>query len=223
MTAEEVIEDYYIAIGGYDKLKSIQTLIKKGNYIEPAYNLVLEAKQLRMRPHFRKVGNLDKVGFEEGFNGTAWEYHKGKGFILSEGEAKEAIVVASNFDFPFVDAEKNGYQLKLNGSKTIYGIDCYDIEVNMPFENTTYTTNFYFSKQTGLMLGQRKAMPIHARGDDVDLLVSYSDYKAVDGVLYPFSQIERNERTGKFLNATLWNEFIPNKNVTVSDFNPPSK
>ncbi len=221
ITSNSIIQEYYRAIGGYNKLKNTNKLVKKGHYIEPAYNLVIYAQQLRMRPNFRKVGNLEAVGFEEDFNGSAWEYHEAKGLIISEGEAKEAIIVASDFDFPFIDAEEKGYQLKFNGSKTINGLESYDIEVTIPFENSKYITNFYFDKKSGLLNAQRKVMPIHAKGNDVDFLVSYSDYKRVNGVLYPFTQIERNENTGQFLNATILNELNPNANLLKDDFNPP--
>lgn len=220
--AESIVENYFDAIGGYEKLKNIKSLIKKGHYIEPAYNIVIPAQQLKMRPNFRKIGDLETVGFEEGFNGSAWEYHKGKGLIISKGEAKEAIVVASDFDFPFMDAKEKGYTLKLNGQKKINGQQTYDLELVMPFENSEYITNYYFSTSTGLLIGQRKVMPIHAKGSDVDIIVLYSDYRDVNGVLYPFSQMERNEKTGKFLNATIWSEFVPNTNITKADFNPPN-
>ncbi|MEO0573628.1 MAG: hypothetical protein AAF039_18140 [Bacteroidota bacterium] len=222
MTTDKIVGNYLTAIGGYENLQKVNSLVKNGNYIEPAYNLVLDAQQLRMRPNYRKVGNLERVDFEEGFDGTAWEYHRDKGLIISEGEAKEAIVVASDFDFPFIDAEKKGYQIKLIGTKEIGGLQAYDISVTMPFENTEYVTNFYFDTNSHLMIAQRKVMPIHAKGEDVDFIVLYSDYKAVNGVLYPFTQIERNEKTGQFLNATIWSEMIPNTNLTLQNFNPPS-
>ncbi len=117
ISAVSIVNNYIEEIGGYEKLNSINTLIKKGHYIEPAYNIVIPAQQLKMRPNFRKIGDLETVGFEEGFNGSAWEFHKEKGLIVSEGEAEEAIIVASDFDFPFIDAEDKGYSLKLNGYK----------------------------------------------------------------------------------------------------------
>ena len=80
------------ATGGYYNLKNIETLTKKGHYNEPAYNIIISAKVQKRRPNFRVIGDVDEVGFEEGFYGQAWEYHKGKGLILSEGEAKEAIL-----------------------------------------------------------------------------------------------------------------------------------
>jgi hypothetical protein len=221
ITASQVINGYFEAIGSYENLKKIETILKQGHYIEPAYNIVLNAKIQKRRPNFRIIGDIESSGFEEGYNGTAWEYHKNKGLILSEGEAKEVIIVSSEFDYPFVDAEEKGHKVSYKGIKYIGAIKTYDIEVTMDIMNAEYITNFYFDIHSYLLIGQRKIMPIHAVGEDVEMIVSYSDYRNISGVLFPFSQIERNEKTGKFLNATVWNEIIINKNIPLSTFDPP--
>lgn len=98
----------------------------------------------------------------------------------------------------------------------------HDIQVNIHVMQSEYITNFYFDKHSYLLVGQRKIMPIHATGDDVEIIVSYSDYRKIGGLLYPFSQIERNVKTGEFLNATIWSKIEPNVNIPLSTFDPPS-
>ena len=61
---ETIINNYYKSVGGYESIKSIKTLIKKGHYIEPKYNLLLNADLTKKRPNFRVVGDLDTVGFK---------------------------------------------------------------------------------------------------------------------------------------------------------------
>lgn len=87
--------------------------------------------------------------------------------------------------------------------------------------DSDYITNFYFDANSSLLVGQRKVMPIHAAGDDVDIIVHYSDYRTVNGVLFPFSQIERNEKTGRFLNASIWSELVANIDIPKDAFDPP--
>lgn len=115
LTYNFIINKYCESVGGYEQLKQIETLKKLGHYIEPAYNILVSAKIQKKRPNYRLVGDIDVVGFEEGYNGQAWEYHKGKGLIISEGESKEVILVSSEFDHPFIDAEEKGHKIKYNG------------------------------------------------------------------------------------------------------------
>lgn len=223
VTVSKVINGYFEAIGSYENLKKIETIVKQGHYIEPAYNIVLNAKIQKRRPNFRIIGDIEINGFEEGYNGTAWEYHKNKGLTLSEGKAKEVIIVSSEFDYPFVNAEEKGHKVSYKGIKNIGAIKAYNIEVTMDIMNSDYITNFYFDTNSYLLIGQRKIMPIHAVGEDVEIIVRYSDYRKISGILFPFSQIERNEKTGKFLNATIWSEIISDKDIPLSTFDPPTQ
>ena len=217
ITSDQIIKNYYKAVGGYEKIKKIETLIKKWHYVEPAYNIVLNAVMHKKRPNFRVIGASD---FEEGYNGTAWEYHPEKGLILSEGEAKKVILISSDFDYPFIDAEKKGHTLSYKGITSIGGSQTHDVEITINVMNTKYVSNYYFDTKSHLLVGQRKVMPIHAVGPDVDIMVYYSDYRNVEGVLIPFSYIERNKDSGKFLNAAIWSEVIPNKDIPNDKFDP---
>ena len=221
ITEKSIINNYLEAIGGYNNLKRTENIIKNGHYIEPAYNIIINAKVQQKRPNYRVIGQIDISGFEEGFNGKAWEYHRGKGLIFSEGEAKEVILVSSDFDYPFIDAQLKGNKINLKGLEDFDGQRNYNIEVRIPVMGNEYITNFYFDPKSFLLTGQRKVMPIHAVGDDVKIVVKYSDYRSVNGVLFPFSQIERNEESGIFLNATIWSEIITDKEIPLSHFNPP--
>ena len=113
--------------------------------------------------------------------------------------------------------------MNYKGLKKIMGIETHDLEVIIKVMDSEYHANYYFDINSHLLVAQRKVMPIHARGDDVDILVGLSDYKSVDGVLYPFTHIERNEKTGEFLNATIWNGILANKDIPMHTFNPPNE
>ena len=67
ITVDGIIQKYYTAIGGYDKLKRIGTMVKKGSYTEPAYKLVLSAQLRQKRPGYRVVGDV-KLGYAEGIS-----------------------------------------------------------------------------------------------------------------------------------------------------------
>lgn len=218
ITAEKIINKYYKAVGGYDKIKGITTLIRNGHYIEPAYNIIVPAKTEHRRPNFRVIGDVDVVGFEEGYNGKAWEYHKGKGLIWSEGEAEKAIIRGAEFDFSFVDSKEKGYQVSYKGITDMGGLKTYNLEVVL---TDGWLINYYIDINSNLVIGQRKAMPIHAKGNSVEIIQYYSDYRSVNGVLFPFTIIERNTETGKMLNATIFDTIEANVNIPMEHFDPP--
>lgn len=225
MTAEQIVQKYTEAIGGYDQLKSIQTLSKKGFYVEPAYEIVWKARIQRKRPNFRVIGvgpTNDANFITEGFSGVAWEHQQGKEVVYSEGEAKKVILVSNEFDHPFIDARIKGHQLKYKGLKWLGSTKTHDLEVTIDVMNEKYRANFYFDVNSYLLLGKRKTMPIHAVGDEVDIVVYYSDYREVAGVLMPYNYIERNEKTGAFLNANIWEEVVANVDLPDSTFQPPA-
>ncbi|MBO6792416.1 MAG: hypothetical protein JJ895_00805 [Balneolaceae bacterium] len=221
LTPDQLVANYYEAVGGYDAIKAIETLQIRGYYIEPAYDFLIPASILKKRPNYRLIGDIERVGFEEGFNGTAWEYHSDRGLILREGEAKEAILVGAEFDHPFIDAKEKGNELLIIGSRFIGGRNTIELEVTMQVMENPYVASYYFDEDNFLLVAQRKVMPIHAVGPDVEIINLYSDFRPVNGVLFPFASIERNENTFEFLNATIWNEIIANEEIPMETFDPP--
>jgi len=76
--------------------------------------------------------------------------------------------------------------------------------------------NYYFDANNYLVPGQRKAMPIHSNGNELEIIQYYSEYKPVNGVLYPFSIIERKKEDGKILNATIYDTIEANMEINTA-------
>ncbi len=66
-------------------------------------------------------------------------------------------------------------------------------------------------------------MPIHARGKPVTSISLYADYRRVNGVLFPFRQVERDVKTGATMNVLQWNSIEANPGIKESDFHPPCR
>jgi len=222
ITKEIILDNYYKAIGGYDNLKNIKTLKKTGTYIEPKYNLIGFAGVDKKRPNLRVISALGEEGAPtvmEGYNGSVgWEYFKGSDIVFSEGEAKRVILRGAEFDFPFIDADEKGHVLTYQGITNLDGIYVYTLRVK--FEDD-FIDDFYFDTKTFLVLGHRKTQPIHAVGKDYNIVEHYSNFKSVNGVLFPFNFIERDQDTGKFLNAVIIHEISANVDFPSNHFDPP--
>lgn len=221
-THESVLKAYYDAIGGYEAMKSVRTIHRLGHYIEPNYQMVWPAEFKRKRPSWRVIGlgpeTPDQI--REGYDGSPWEHHKGEEVIRSTNESAKAILVAIDFDPLFVDAKEKGHESYYRGLTEIFGRTYHQIEVSLEIMGDTYTTDFYFDPATGLLTMNRKIMPIHARGEDVEIYSHYSDYRMVEDVLHPHTITERRAEDGKFLNAVVWDSIRVNEPMPDELFSP---
>lgn len=198
---DDIIQKYYKAIGGYQQLKSIKTLVQKGTYVEPAYKLILPAITRQRRTGERVIGSL-KLGYAEGLSadGVAWEYSVKKGVTYATGEAKKAIKRGAEFDPSFVDYKTKGHQVTYEGLTTLFTKQAHILKVILKDGWVKY---YYLDAQSGVVIGLKKAAPIHAKGKDVETITHISGYKSVKGVLMPFNFVERRTADGKLFNALL--------------------
>lgn len=216
-TADQVINQYLEARGGYESIKNIQSKIYTGHYIEPGYNLLLEAQIHQKRPYYRLVGDPE-TGFAEGFDGSSWEYFSDRGVIRSEGEAEAATRRGSEFDESLIDYKEKGHDVEFKGIRNLNGEEVYELEL---IYNDGWVKTYFIDTSSNLITAMRKAMPLHARGDDIDYLVTITDYRKVGEVLFPFTHIEREYHTNKMISTTMWDTLILNKEIPDSLFSPP--
>jgi hypothetical protein len=214
--AEELLTRYFESVGGYKNIKAIETKIVDGHYIEPGYNLLLSAHMEYKRPYYRMIGDTAK-GFAEGFDGKSWEYQKAKGFYRSEGEAEKATLRGAEFDESFIDYKDKGYNAEFKGLFEIESQDYYELVLKYPEGDVK---RYFFDTEYYLPRYMSKTMPLHAVGEPIDYLVTITDYRTVGKVLFPFSRIERNIKTGQMVNSTLIDTIILNREIPMVRFSP---
>ena len=219
---DQVIERYYYAIGGYKQLKSIETKIIRGTYLEPAYGLIIDGETISIRGDKRLAkGTGDLIGyFYEGYNGDqVWEYYKGDSIPrIMDGEAEKASRRGAEFDESFVDYQEKGHKVELAGLIELDGHEVYQLNVTL---NDGWEKVYYLDKETFLIRAMKKSMPLHARGDDINFLVFKDQYREIGGVLFPFLTTERNiDDNFKMINVFVVDEVLVNPVVDTVNFNP---
>lgn len=215
----ELLNQVILALGGYDSIKAINTQELYGHYIEPGYNLLVKAKVQKMRPNFRVIGDPKEIGFAEGFDGASWEYFDGQSKRTS-GEAEAATRRGAEFDYPFIDWKEKGHQVLLVGQTEIGSKKLYQLQVTL---SDGWVLQYFIDPVTFLPLYYRKAMPLHAVGENIDYLVSLSDFRKVGGLLIPFTSVERNIKTGAMVNSTIYDSIKVNMPFDLAQFSPPTK
>ena len=224
-SVDQVLAQYYEAVGGYDQLKSVRTRHMRGRYHEGSLDATTEI--FHERPQLRRVSVLTpKWEHIEGFDGQTWEYHRDAGTVTGHlvrdtlgGPAELAQRRGSEFDESFVDYAQRGFAAQLVGRERVRDLDVYRVRI---VRSDGWALEYYFDVHSHLLVALRKAMPLHAQGADVESMTFYSDWRFVSGLLVPFSGEERNVQTGAVLNTLTWDMIEHNVPIRRQDILPPA-
>ena len=148
-----------------------------------------------LRPYYKLVGDPEhrSPDFSEGYDGSAWEFYGDPGVVVRTVGAASAAGVAG----------RPAYRL------LVHMLDGFEQEERI--DATTW-----------LMVAERHAAPIHAFGASVTSEERIGDYRAVDGVLFPYSHREVERATGRVLNELPWTSITVNHTLDPAAFSPPS-
>ena len=222
-TTDAIIARYYSGIGGRDSLLADTTIRMAGSYQEGDFKAT-GTMVWRRFPLARRVAVTGPDGFPyiEIFDSKhTWEFSERfhKPAQLDTGAAERAGRRGAEFDESFVDFASKGNRVESRGRTTLDGHDVYQLHVTLA---DGWEKDYYFDAATGLIFAMRKAMPLHAKGADIESLSYFSDYRKAGHVLRPFLIDERNTKTGKLMNTVHWNTIDSNAPVQTGAFVPPS-
>lgn len=220
LPAEEIVARYVQAMGGQQNLDAIRNTVIHGTYLENGHSS--PAALSRMRPYYKLVGDpMHRSGeFEEGYDGSAWEFYGDPGIVLrTVGAASEAARHGAYILGNLVDFRKQGSTVTRVGSARVDGHDACQLRVRMM---DGFEQDELVDAQTWLIVADRKVAKVHAFGSDVASETRWSDYRRVSGVLFAFRNREVEISTGKLLNEFRVDRIDVNLPLDVSMFAPPS-
>jgi len=204
ITVDSIFSMYFKAIGGREKLKNIKGIVI--NSEAKIHNVKIEIEEKRMVPNKyskstkimgksigKTVFNNDK-GFE--IHGDEKEYLDGEQLI----NVKREVPVFPELEY----LNENSKLLKIVAVKGNYA---YEVTVNNGF-------NVYYDVKSGLKVKQVK-FGILSNGKKYKIITFFSDYRAINGVKFPF-QINLNVSHQHF-NYKVTSIKI-NSNVNEDDF-----
>ncbi len=218
-TVDQVIAGYMSALGGARQVAQVRTMVVQGVYREG--DVTLDATVARMRPYFKLVGTPGKRSavFEEGYDGSAWEYYAEAGIVLrtvgapSEAERHSTAVLGTLADY-----RAQGCTVKLLGSADIGGRKAWRIRLRM---RDGYAVDEFIDADTSQLVAERQVAQIHAVGQPVHIEQHFSDFRSVEGVTIPFLREEVDMDTGKVLNRFETTSVTINQDLDPGDFSPP--
>lgn len=217
-TADEIIEKYTEARGGYEKIKAVKTIRLTGKYEEgeDKFDTYIEWK----RPFFRVVViGIPNEFYREAYNGQAWEYLATDGILkITKGAAADAARRGAEFDESIIDYRSKGHTVEYVGREKLQGRDVFHLKVKL---NDGWLKHYYIEAKSHLIVALRKSMPFHAKGDDIESLSTFEDYKPVKGVLYPHRFVTRKTATGEVMSTLRWEKIETNVPLDDRQFYPP--
>ena len=210
VTAESVVANYLTAVGGKDKLKSINTLLTNADVTIEGAPFKPKAVIKAMAPNkesmemvIEGMGTVMKQKFD---GSTGYREQQGMKVPMTDKEMDGKKEEKGLFPELYVDVAT----MELESVATVEGKDVYKIKVTKG-EDVSYR---YYDTETGYLV--RTESTSEQQGQMVTSIVDFSDYQDVEGVMLPKTQKITNGPQIITLNST---DIKFNEGVTEADFN----
>jgi hypothetical protein len=184
-TVDEVIAKHIEARGGAEKIAAMKTVRQTGKLdMGDGKTPTLISEQKRpnlMRMDLVLTGRTAIRAFD-GKNG--WYFMPQMGHTQpqpADAETMKELTEESDFGGPLIDAKQKGHKLELAGREAVDGKDCYKIKVTRA--GTGDVRDYYLDVDTFLESRITGDSPAGSFSQTL------SDYKKVDGVMFPFTSV----------------------------------
>lgn len=215
MNPYEILNNYYDAIGGLDKVKAEENFHFEGiiKIVGAGIEGIVDYWEISPNKIYQEI-DLKVMKFTTGDNGNfSWIVDQNGKLQIQRDEntLNSRIIDELNAKFEFLDPESEYFQLKYEGIENIEGKDCYCIRTtNSINEDTIYE---YYDIENYLLI---KSIDVERSGESYTM---FKEYKEVNGVLHPFLEETTDKITNEqqILQITL---FETNIEVDESLFEP---
>lgn len=204
VTPQMVIENYLKAIGGRDKLNSVSSYLLVAEAEMQGMKLGLEVKKTGQGQFMQDVTMMGSSMSKQVLNGDS-------GYMVMQGQRKdfspeEVIMVKEEATlFPelnYLDTK----DIALEGNEMVDDRNAYKLKI-------TPTKTVFYDVENGFKIQELNVMEMQGR--QVRQTVKLSDYRAVDGIMFPF---KINQTMGPQSFEFMVTEIKVNEGVSPSDF-----
>jgi hypothetical protein len=221
-TAEELVNKNIQAKGGIDKIKSAKTRLTTGKVKGGGRRRVAATfKQMNMRPELVRQ-NLSMQGMTavQAYDGSVgWQTQPFRGRkdpeLMGEDNLR-GLLLDADFDGPLVDYAAKGSTIEYLGHDLVEGDDALRLKVTLKNGDIIYD---YLDPDSFIEI--RREIQQFIRGSVRERVVELGSYKAVDGVMYPFS-ISEGPRNNPGATVTTIEKIAVNVAFQDSDFAVPA-
>jgi hypothetical protein len=185
-TADELIAKNIEARGGMEKMKATKT-IRIAARFEGGGGFTAKVGQENERPNLlRETFTLQGMTQVQAYDGSqGWQIQPFGGKkdpeLMGEDDVRDLLLDA-DFDGPLVDYKEKGSTVEYLGHDVVDGDDALRLKVTLKNGDIIYS---YLDPDTFIEI--RREIQQFIRGSVRDRVVGFGSYKAVAGVMYPFS------------------------------------
>jgi Outer membrane lipoprotein-sorting protein len=218
-TVDDIIDQYIAARGGKDKLTSLKSV-----HFEGTRQMNGNEVDVKITKVDKKLNRVDfSVGGNDGYTivtpDKGWTYIPMMSDKVNEMPEARLKSMQDQLDLagPLVDYATKGYKAALQGKDTITGKEAYKIQLtNAAGKEYTY----YIDTKTHLLIQTRQMSEGGGRNNSapMEIVTDYSDYKDVDGVMFP--QTINVEGSGMGAGAMTFDKIEVNQPVDEKLYKP---
>jgi hypothetical protein len=184
-TVDEIITKNIQALGGLQKLQSVQTLRSAGK-LDAGFFRADIVQQNKRPDKIRQEFTVQGLTQVQAYDGkTGWQINPFGGRrdpeMLSQDDTK-GLQVEADMDGPLVNYKEKGNKAELVGHDSVEGTDCYKIRLTL--RNGDVRT-YYFDADSYMAIKLETQTMV--RGAMQESETYYGDYEQVGGIYYPFS------------------------------------
>lgn len=183
-TVDDVINNYIAAVGGMDKINSIQSMKVTGKFSNEGMDISFV--QTIKKPATRTDITVQGMTMIRAYDGsTAWVLNPFRGAKdpekATQEETKE-LKQQADFEGQLVNYKDKGNTVELEGKEDMEGSDVYKIKLTDKDGDITY---YYIDASSNLLLKESSKRKIKEK--EITFDTYYGDYKPVEGYLMPYS------------------------------------
>jgi hypothetical protein len=185
-TADELVQKNIQAKGGIEKIKAIQSVRMKARMIAGG-GFTAAIGSENQRPNLlRETFSLQGMTAVTAYDGTTgWQIQPFGGHkdpeLMGEDDMRD-FELDADLDGPMIDYKEKGNTVEFMGHDTVDGDDALRLKVTLKNGDIVY---YFLDPDTFLEI--RREVQEFIRGSVKESVSEYGSYKAVAGVMFPFS------------------------------------
>lgn len=220
LTLDDVIARNTEAMGGRDRIESVQTVEVTLHIKDPDFEVdgvYHAARPGRMRIDIAANGKRVYMERFDGKKGWQWngKVEKEEG-VTPTAALRHGVELPGNL-FGLHELQKRGYRVALTGREKIDGADYYVLRVTLADD---YETSLYVDTQTWRITRRREVRALHPDVDPTKTTIESrkSDWRQVDGLWFAFAEEDVDLNTSKVLETTTVKEIKVNPPIDPAIF-----